>query len=296
MKTTIHIDRYSHRWVHKDFNLNYISSLDKERVIYIGHVDSDAYKIVGCEKHPSVDPTFKLVNFVRRLGESNSSREVVFLVLTKNDVLPAIVLKLSGYDVSYIYHKLTLRCRLTRWHWKVLFQILDSLAIYPLCLEEPHPVFKRYKLTRVDQFRNVTQRALTTPSQIHRKIAFIGRPDDGKNFPKLEMICSRLKYEIVIFSDDQLDTRHERRPHTNIIDDCDFVWGFYDADHYTGIQSGLPYVALSSGLKLVTNRNIGFGDFSKEHPDYCLPFHDALEVEQFLRRFSIGRDNPAEMR
>lgn len=276
------LDSYSTEWIHYSFNSSFLANQKETIARFIGVESSLAYREYQGSKESARRKTLSLVWQIIRAAWANRTRNVVFLAMTSREVAPVLLLRLLGFRVEYVMHKLNLRCRILRPHWKVIFGLLDGLGVKALCFELPHPLFTKYRLIDFSPYAFTNVRAPTVPARPFGRIAFIGRPDDGKEYEMIEAIAGELGMEVIVFTDEALPARYKTRPHSYRIDDCDVIWGYYDPEHYQGIQSGLPYVALESGLKIITNNNVGFGAFSKMFSGYCISCKDRSEVKSVL--------------
>ena len=276
------VDSYSMEWIHYSFNSSFLGNLKETTARFIGVESSLAYREYQGAKESARRKTLSLVWQIIRAAWTSRTRNVVFLAMTGREVAPVLLLRLLGFRVEYVMHKLNLRCRILRPHWQVIFGLLDGLGVKTLCFELPHPLFPKYRLIDFSPYAFTNVRAPTVPASPFGRIAFIGRPDDGKEYDMIEAIAGELGIELVVFTDEALPAKYKTRQHTYRIDDCDFIWGYYDPEHYQGIQSGLPYVALESGLKIITNNNVGFGAFSKMFTGYCIPCNGRGDVKSLL--------------
>ena len=276
------VDSYSTEWIHYSFNSSFLGNQKGLTACFIGVESSLAYREYQGSKKPSSRKILPLVWQIICSAWASRTRNVVFLAMTSREVVPVLVLRLLGFRVEYVMHKLNLRCRILRTHWKVIFGLLDSLGVKALCFEQPHPSFQKYRLINFSPYGLTNVRVPKKPAGSFGRIAFIGRPDDGKEYEMIESIASELGIKVIVFTDEALPARYKTRPHSYRIDDCDVLWGYYDPEHYQGIQSGLPYVALESGLMIITNNNVGFGTFSKMFPGYCISCNTRGEVKSVL--------------
>lgn len=286
------VDSYSTEWVHYSFNSSFLGNQKEVIARFIGVESSLAYREYQGAKESSSRATLPLVWQIISAAWASRTRDVVFLAMTSREVAPLLLLRLLGFRVEYVMHKLNLRCRILRTHWKVIFRLLDSLGVKALCFEPPHPSFPKYRLINFSPYAFTNVRAPTVPARLFGRIAFIGRPDDGKEYEMIESIAAELGMEVIVFTDEALPTRYKTRPHTYLIGDCDVIWGYYDPGHYQGIQSGLPYVALESGLMIITNNNIGFGAFSRIFPGYCISCNSRVEVKNVLSGLNLFSVSP----
>jgi len=284
------VDSYSTEWVHYSFNLSFLGNQKEVTARFIGVESSLAYREYQGAKESSSRTTLPLVWQIIRAAWASRTRNVVFLAMTSREVAPVLLLRLFGFRVEYVMHKLNLRCRILRPHWQVIFGLLDRMGVKALCFELPHPSFPKYRLINFSPYAFTNVRAPTVLARPFGRIAFIGRPDEGKEYEMIEAIAGELDLEVIVFTDEALPAKYKTKPHSYRIDDCDVIWGYYDPEHYQGIQSGLPYVALESGLKIITNNNVGFGTFSKIFSDYCISCNDRGEVKTVLsgiKTFSV---------
>ena len=284
------VDSYSTEWVHYSFNSSFLGNQKEVTARFIGVESSLAYREYQGSKESSSRTTLRLVWQIIRAAWASRTRDVVFLAMTSREIAPVLLLRLFGFRVEYVMHKLNLRCRILRPHWQVIFGLLDSLGVKALCFEPPHPSFPKYRLINFSPYAFTNVRAPTVPARPFSRIAFIGRPDEGKEYEMIEAIAGELGFEVIVFTDEVLPAKYKTKPHTYRIDDCDVIWGYYDPEHYQGIQSGLPYVALESGLMIITNNNVGFGTFSKIFSGYCILCNDRGEVKSVLsaiKTFSV---------
>jgi hypothetical protein len=282
LKMQVLVDCYSAEWIHYSFNSSFLGNQKETTARFIGVESSLAYRDYQGAKEPARRNVLSLVWQIIHAGWTSRSRHVVFLALTSGEVVPLLLLRLLGFRVEYVMHKLNLRCRILRPHWKVIFGLFDALGVKALCFEAPHPSFPKYRLLDFSPYAFTDLRAPTVPARPFGRIAFIGRPDEGKEYDMIEAIAGELGMEVVVFTDEVLPSRYKTRPHSYRIDDCDVIWGYYDPEHYQGIQSGLPYVALESGMKIITNLNVGFGAFAKMFAGYCIPCNGYGEVKNVL--------------
>jgi hypothetical protein len=290
VKTQVLVDSYSTEWVHYSFNSSFLGNQKEVTARFIGVESSLAYREYQGAKESSSRTTLPLVWQIIRAAWASRTRDVVFLAMTSREVAPVLLLRLFGFRVEYVMHKLNLRCRILRPHWQVIFGLLDRMGVKALCFELPHPSFPKYRLINFSPYAFTNVRALTVLARPFGRIAFIGRPDEGKEYEMIEAIAGELGFEVIVFTDEALPAKYKTKPHSYRIDDCDVIWGYYDPEHYQGIQSGLPYVALESGLKIITNNNVGFGIFSKIFSDYCISCNDRGEVKSVLsgiKTFSV---------
>lgn len=276
------VDCYSTEWIHYSFNASFLGNQKELTVRFIGLESSLAYREYQGSKEPARQKTLPLVWQIIRAAWASRTRDVVFLAMTSREVAPLLLLRLLGFRVEYVMHKLNLRCRILRPHWRMIFGLLDGLGVKTLCFEPPHPSFPKYRLIDFSPYAFTDVRAPSVPARPFGRIAFIGRPDDGKEYDMIEAIAGELGMEVIVFTDEALPVRYKTRPHSYRIDDCDVIWGYYDPEHYQGIQSGLPYVALESGMMIITNNNVGFGAFSKMFPGYCISCNGRGEVKSVL--------------
>lgn len=281
------VDSYSTEWVHYSFNSSFLGNQKEVAARFIGVESSLAYREYQGSKESSSRKTLPLVWQIIRAAWASRTRDVVFLAMTSREVAPVLLLRLFGFRVEYVMHKLNLRCRILRPHWQVIFGLLDGLGVKALCFEPPHPSFPKYRLINFRPYAFTNVRAPTIPSPPFGRIAFIGRPDDGKEYEMIEAIAGELGMEVVVFTDEALPAKYKTRPHMYRINDCDVIWGYYEPDHYQGIQSGLPYVALESGLMIITNNNVGFGAFSKMFSGYCISCNGRGEVKNVLSDINV---------
>lgn len=281
------VDSYSTEWIHYSFNSSFLGNQKETTARFIGLESSLAYREYGGLKESSSRTTLPLVWQIIRAAWVSRTWNVVFLAMTSREVVPVLILRLLGFRVEYVMHKLNLRCRILRPHWKVIFGLLDVLSVKALCFELPHPSFPKFRLINFNPYAFTNVRALTVPARPFGRIAFIGRPDEGKEYEMIEAIAGELGFEVIVFTDEALPGRYKTKPHSYRIDGCDVIWGYYDPEHYQGIQSGLPYVALESGIRIITNNNVGFGTFSKIFPGYCIPCNDGGEVRGILSNMSV---------
>lgn len=291
VKMQVLVDSYSTEWIHYSFNSAYLGNQKEMTARFIGVESSLAYREYQGSKESSSRKILPLLWQIIRAAWASRTRNVVFLAMTSREVAPVLLLRLLGFRVEYVMHKLNLRCRILRQHWKVIFGLLDGLGVKALCFEPPHPSFPKYRLINFSPYAFTDVLAPTVPARPFGRIAFIGRPDDGKEYEMIEAIAGELGMEVIVFTDEALPARYKTRPHTYRIDDCDVIWGYYDPEHYQGIQSGLPYVALESGLRIITNNNVGFGAFSNMFSGYCISCNDRAEVKSVLsdiNEFSIS--------
>lgn len=276
------VDTYSTEWIHYSFNSSFLGNQKEMTARYIGIESSLAYQEYVGSKESARRKTMPLVWQIIRAAWASRTRNVVFLAMTSREVAAVLLLCVLGYRVEYIMHKLNLRCRILRPYWKVIFGLLDLLGVKALCFELPHPLFTKYRLVNFSPYAFTDVRAPYVPERPFGRIAFIGRPDDGKEYELIDAIAAELGMEVIVFTDEVLPAKYKTRPHSQRIDDCDVIWGYYDPEHYQGIQSGLPYVALVSGLMIITNNNVGFGVFSNMFPDYCISCNGRGEVKSVL--------------
>lgn len=285
------VDSYSTQWIHYSFNSSFLGNQKEVTARFIGVESSLAYREYQGSKESARRKTLPLVWQIIRTAWVSRTRNVVFLAMTSREVAPLLLLRLLGFRVEYVMHKLNLRCRILRPHWQVIFGLLDVLGVKALCFELPHPLFPKYRLINFSPYAFTDVRGPTVPARPFNRIAFIGRPDDGKEYEMIEAIAGELGMEVIVFTDEALPARYKTRPHSYRIDDCDVIWGYYDPEHYQGIQSGLPYVALESGLMIITNNNVGFGAFSKMFSGYCISCNNRGEVKSVLsdiKTFSVS--------
>lgn len=282
LKMQVLIDSYSKEWIHYSFNSSFLGNQKEATAHFIGVESSLAYREYEGSKESACRKTLPLIWQIVRAAWVSRTRNVVFLAMTSREVAPVLLLHFLGFRVEYVMHKLNLRCRILRLHWKVIYGLLDGLGVKALCFEPPHPLFSKYRLINFSPFAFTNARGLTVPESPFGRVAFIGRPDDGKEYEMIEAIAGELGVEVIVFTDESLPAKYKTRPHTYRIDDCDAIWGYYDPEHYQGIQSGLPYVALESGLKIITNNNVGFGAFSTIFPEYCISCTGREEVKIVL--------------
>jgi len=292
VKMQVLVDSYSTEWIHYSFNSSFLCNQKESIARFIGVESSLAYREYQGSKESACRKTLPLVWQIIRAAWVSRTRNVVFLAMTSREVAPLLLLRLLGFHIEYVMHKLNLRCRILRPHWKVIFRLLDGLGVKALCFEQPHPSFPKYRLLNFSPYALTDVRAPTVPERSFSRIAFIGRPDDGKEYEMIEAISGELGMEVIVFTDEALPARYKTRPHSYRINDCDFIWGYYDPEHYQGIQSGLPYVALESGLMIITNNNVGFGAFSKMFPGYCISCNDRGEVKRVLSDMNAFSDSP----
>lgn len=276
------VDSYSTKWIHYSFNSSFLGNQKETTARFIGVESSLAYREYQGSKETAHQKTIHLIWQIIRAAWASRTRNVVFLAMTSREVAPVLMLRLLGFRVEYVMHKLNLRCRILRPYWKVIFGLLDGLGVKALCFELPHPLFTKYRLINFSPFALTDVRAPSVPERPFGRIAFIGRPDDGKEYEMIEAIATELGMEVIVFTDEALPARYKTKPHSYRIDDCDVIWGYYDPEHYQGIQSGLPYVALESGLMIITNNNVGFGAFSNIFSGYCISCNDCGEVKSVL--------------
>lgn len=280
------VDSYSIQWIHYSFNSSILGNLKETTTCFIGVESSFAYREYQGPKESARRKTLPLVWQIICAAWEGRTRDVVFLAMTSREVAPVLLLRILGFRVDYVLHKLNLRCRILRLHWKVIFGFLDVLGVKALCFEMPHPSFPKYRLLNFSPYAFTDAIAPTVPARPFGRIAFIGRPDNGKKYEMIEAIAGELGMEVIVFTDEALPAKYKTKPHTNRIDDCDVIWGYYDPEHYQGIQSGLPYVALESGLMIITNNNVGFGAFSKMFSGYCISCNDRSDVKSVLSEIS----------
>lgn len=276
------VDSYSKEWIHYSFNSSFLGNQKETTARFIGVESSLAYREYEGAKESARQKMLPLAWQIIRAAWACRTRNVVFLAMTSHEVATVLMLSLLGYRVEYVMHKLNLRCRILRPHWKVIFGLLDGLGVKALCFELPHPSFPKYRLINFSPYAFTDARAPTVPARPFGRIAFIGRPDDGKEYERIEAIAGELGIEVIVFTDEALPAKYKTKPHSYRIDDCDVIWGYYDPEHYQGIQSGLPYVALESGLMIITNNNVGFGAFSKMFSGYCISCNNNDEIKRVL--------------
>jgi len=286
------VDSYSMEWIHYSFNSSFLGNQKETTALFIGVESSLAYREYQGAKESASRKALPLVWQIIRAAWASRTRNVVFLAMTSREVVPVVLLRFLGLRIEYVMHKLNLRCRILRPHWKVIFGLLDGLGIKALCFEPPHPLFPKYRLINFSPYASTDVCAPTMPARPFGRIAFIGRPDDGKEYEMIEAIAGELGMEVIVFTDEALPARFTTRPHSFRIDDCDVIWGYYDPEHYQGIQSGLPYVALESGLRIITNNNVGFGAFSKLFPGYCISCDGRGEVKSVLSDINASAVSP----
>lgn len=292
VKMQVLVDSNSTEWIHYSFNTAFLGNQIETTARFIGVESSLAYREYQGPKESSSRKTLPLVWQIIRAAWASRTRNLVFLTMTSREVVPVLLLRLLGFRVEYVMHKLNLRCRILRPCWKVIFELLDGLGVKALCFELPHPLFTKYRLINFSPYAFTDVSAPTLPARPFSRIAFIGRPDDGKEYEMIEAIAGELGIEVIVFSDEALPAKYKTMPHSYRIADCDVIWGYYDPEHYQGIQSGLPYVALESGLMIITNNNVGFGVFSKMFPGYCISCNDRGEVKSVLSNINAYSVSP----
>ncbi|WP_286259773.1 hypothetical protein [Pseudoalteromonas apostichopi] len=270
------IDLFSKGWVHKDFNIEYISNQSTDVDLIVGRKGSDYIKEVRSSRNvfefEGVEDCFKL--FLKILV----AKEVTFLVMLNKYIPLVLFSRMMGKKVFYVVHKYNLTTRKRRNFVNFLYNLLGFFGVKSISLEEPYHFFRNNIVVSIDMWKNVDISKVKEVSKIS-KVAFIGKPVDGKNFALLKKIADKKNLEIVIYSDDNLDINGVTvKPFTSNIAECDVIWGYYDDAYYKGIQSGLCYPSLESGLKVITNGNVGFKFFSTKYSDYLIEYNSVDEL------------------
>lgn len=262
------IDIFSRGWVHSDFNVGFINSQSTSNDLIIGIEGSE---FINKLRHSRNVMEIKNKNyFLSILKEILFGKEVIFLVMLNKHIPLVLISSLLGKKVSYVVHKYNLSTRKKSFFINFLYDVLAFLRIKSITLEEPNLLFKNNIIVSIDMWKNVK---IIPPKKINsiKNIAFIGKPVVGKNFELLKFIADKHNIKIIVYSDENLKLEGvSLMPFNSDLLKCDLIWGYYDENYYKGIQSGLCYPCLESGLKVITNRNIGFKYFSERYSDYLI--------------------------
>ncbi|WP_125780866.1 hypothetical protein [Pseudoalteromonas rubra] len=264
------IDLFSKGWVHKDFNIEYILNQSSSSDLIVGLKGSDHIQEIASSRNVFEFESSK--HYIQLFMKILSAKEVVFLVML-NKYIPLVLLsRLMGKRVSYVVHKYNLSTRKKRGVVNLLYHLLGFLGVKSVTLEEPYHFFRNNEVISIDMWKNVNVANVNKVSTVS-KVAFIGKPVAGKNFSLLKKIADIKNIEIVVYSDDDLNIDGVRVvPFDSDLTECDVIWGYYDESFYKGIQSGLCYPCLESGLQVITNNNVGFKFFSTKYSDYLIEF------------------------
>jgi hypothetical protein len=282
------IDSYAKDWIHYSFNSNFLGFYKAETVIFLGLEESLVFKEYDANKGSIPKGLFKKIIFFFRELRQAKAEKIVFIAITNKQLLLALFLRILGFDVSYVMHKLNLRSRILKLHWRILYFIADKFNLRALCFESPHPMFKSYEFLPGELLS--FNKVLPPPKKVtsaFKVIAFIGEPLDGKGFELLQLVAQKNNLKITIYSDTYSSSQYEVLPYNDQVTCCDFIWGYYSAEHYQGIQSGLPYCVIASNIPVITNRNIGFGSFAAINPNFCIPLTSESEIDSFLKNFYL---------
>ncbi|WP_318503769.1 hypothetical protein [Photobacterium leiognathi] len=275
------IDLFSKEWVHSDFNVEYIKSYCDKSDIVVGNKGAEylshLYDIKGIKY---TDGFLSKMYFLYLIF---ISKEVVFLVFL-NKYFPLLVIsRLFGKKTSYVIHKYNLTTRKNNKLAKYIYVFLEFIGVRSVSLEPPHDLFKKNDILNIDMWKGTIINSTVNKNKLN-KIAFIGKPVPGKNFNLLMAIAEEINLEVVVYSDESdLCGNFEVKKFTDNIVDCELIWGFYDAYFYKGIQSGLCYPALVSGLRVLTNNNIGFNYFSTKYGNYLIECKTISQLKEEIK-------------
>jgi hypothetical protein len=271
------LDLYSKDWIHKKFNISYLKQFSNIDTLFIGRGSAEYFEYVINNKVDIENSKLKAIKTIL------FSKDITFLVLLNKYFPIVVILILLGKNVSYVIHKYNNLTRLNKFY-NLIYQFLERIGLKSLSFE---PVDSRYlnnKILNSDLYSSIDILPVISIKRI-KKIIFIGEPSKGKNFELLKLFSKKNNIIINIYSDTFNDRYKEANinlyKHSDKIDG-DIIWAFYDKDIYSGIQSGLCYDSLGTGIPLFTNNNVAFIKFSREFSSYILPCNQISCLRRML--------------
>ncbi|OEF00503.1 hypothetical protein A136_13980 [Vibrio crassostreae 9ZC13] len=273
------IDLFSKGWVHKDFNIQFISEYTDKKDLIVGNKNASYFNNIPSRESLEIDGNvdyFKLIKYIV------SSDEVTFLVLLNKYFILVLFCMLLGKKTSYVVHKYNLSTRKRRKFTNGLYTMFEKFGLSSLSFEEADKCFSNNSVINLDMWKE-TKKSKVKDFGAIRNIAFIGKPVAGKNFDLLIELKARYGFNIYIYCDQDIDEPNcIIRPFQENIEDCDVIWGYYDPGFYKGIQSGLCYPSLTSGLKVITNECLGFIYFASIYSENIINCRSICELNSIL--------------
>lgn len=274
------IDLFSKKWVHNDFNIEFVNKVASSDDVIAGLQGADYLTKLTHFNVLEIKGPMSFISLILKIFKSN---EVIFLVLLNKYIPLAILCRIFGKKVSYVIHKYNLTTRLRHKFVNFLYQFIELIGIYSISLEEPYEIFRKNIILNIDMWEKIDAIKPTHKCDV-KKIAFVGKPSPGKNFEMLLSVAAEIGIEVIVYSDEFTDVHDcTVKPFSADITECDLIWGYYEPRYYKGIQSGLCYPALVNGLKIITNENIGFIFFSSRYPEYLLELSSKNDICKALK-------------
>lgn len=273
------IDLFSKGWVHKDFNIQFINEYTNSKDIIIGNENASYFNGIPNREVLKIGGKLDFIKLVRYIISTN---EVTFLVLLNKYFFIVLLCMLLGKKTSYVVHKYNLSTRKRRAFVNQIYVVFEKLGLASLSFEDADKCFSNNSVINLDMWKNTKKNRIKEFHSI-KNIAFIGMPLEGKNFELLLELKAKYGFNIYVYCDQKFnDPNCIVKPFQDDIEDCDVIWGYYDPDFYKGIQSGLCYPSLISGLKVITNERLGFVYFASIYSEYIIDCRSVTELNRLL--------------
>ncbi|MHA2797718.1 hypothetical protein [Vibrio harveyi] len=274
------IDLFSKNWVHKDFNIQFINEYTEKNDVIMGNKGAHFFEEIENREKIVIEKNINIIHFFRLL---KGYEEITFLVLLNRYFFLVAISLLMRKKTYYVVHKYNLSTRKRRKWVNLIYLAYEKLGLKSLSFEEADSCFSNNNVLDLNMWKNTPKEKVKKAKKI-TKVAFVGKPVPGKNFELLKKMSKEHNFQINVYCDQKFeDDDCTVLPFVEKIEGCDAIWGYYDPDFYKGIQSGLCYPTLISGLQVITNNRLGFVYFSQIYGDYVLNCENLCRLNEIFK-------------